>query len=261
MQLVFSACSHIGKVRQNNEDNLYVPGRIIPYDSPDAVFTVTGDTRAPCVFAVCDGMGGQEHGEYASYVAASGLTDLEVAIKIAPSSDIDGLVQEYVTRVNNAICAKMHEKSVRIGTTLALVVITALDIRPYNIGDSRIYATNGKALRQVSEDHTLTMQKVNMGILKKEEARHDMDRNRLTRYLGMFEDEMVMEAEPAPPLEIGSHFPLLLASDGLTDLVEDEKIKEVLQRVHIKDAAELLVIAALEKGGKDNISCIAINVA
>ena len=261
MQLVFSACSHIGKVRKNNEDNLYVPGRVIPYDSADAVFTATGDTRVPCVFAVCDGMGGQEHGEYASYVAASALAELEVAIKIAPTSDIDNLVQEYVTKVNSSICNKMREKSVRIGTTLALVVITSEEIRPYNIGDSRIYAMTDGELRQISEDHTLTMQKVNMGILTKEQAKHDLDRNKLTRYLGIFEDEMVMEAERLLPLAIRTHCPLVLASDGLTDLVVDEKIKEVLQSVETKSAAELLTIAALEKGGKDNISCIVINVA
>ena len=259
MRLIFSACSHIGNVRENNEDNLYVPGRVIPYENADAVFTVTGETHTPCVFAVCDGMGGQEHGEYASYIAASGLAELEVAIKTSPSSDIDILVQEYLVKANNAICAKMREKSVRIGTTLALVVITADDIRPYNIGDSRIYAA--KELRQVSEDHTLTMQKVNMGILTMEQARQDRDRNKLTRYLGIFEDEMIMEAEPLPLLALRTHLPILLASDGLTDLVEDKKIKEVLQSTHTKDAAELLVIAALEKGGKDNISCVVINAA
>ena len=261
MQVVFSACSHIGKVRQNNEDNLYVPCRIIPYENVDAVFTAAGDTHTPCIFAVCDGMGGQKHGEYASYVVVSGLAELEVAIKTAPPSDIDHLVQEYVIKVNNTICAKMQEKSTRIGTTIALVVITDEEIRSYNIGDSRIYAIVDKELLQLSEDHTLTMQKVNMGILTKEEARHDMDRNKLTRHLGTFEDEMVLEAEPLPRFDLLSHCPLILASDGLTDLVDDDKIKEVLQNVQTKDAAELLVIAALEKGGKDNISCIVINVA
>ena len=261
MQLDFSACSHIGKVRQNNEDNLYVPGRVIPYDSADAVFTASGDTFTPCVFGVCDGMGGQEHGEYASYVAASGLAELEAAIKTSPASDIDKLVQNYVSKANNAICSKMREKSVRIGTTLALVVITSNEIRPYTIGDSRIYTLAGGNLRQISEDHTLTMKKVNMGILAKEQAKLDPDRNKLTRYLGIFEDEMVMEAEPLSPLLIHSNLPIILATDGLTDLVEDENIKKILQNAQTKDAAELLTIAALDKGGKDNISCIVINAA
>ena len=105
------------------------------------------------------------------------------------------------------------------------------------------------------------MQKVNMGILTKEEARYDRDRNKLTRYLGIFDDEMIMEAEPLPSLTTSTHFPILLASDGLTELVEDEKIKEILLSAQTKDAAELLVIAALDKGGKDNISCVVINMA
>ena len=260
MQLVYSACSHIGSVRENNEDNLYVPGRFIPYESTDAVFTVTGDTHTPSVFAVSDGMGGQEFGEYASYITACGLAEVELAIKTEPPGKIDSLVQEYVTSVNNAICAKMKEKSVQIGTTLALVVIAADEIRAYNIGDSRIYVMSNDELLQVSEDHSMSMQKVNMGIITKEEARHDHDRNKLTRYLGMIEDDMILKAEPLPPLDLHTHCPILIASDGLTELVEDEKIKEVLQSVPAKDAAELLVIAALEKGGNDNVTCIVIDL-
>ena len=259
MRLVYSACSHIGSVRHNNEDNLYVPGRFVPFESTDAVFAAVGDTKTPCVFAVCDGMGGQEFGEYASYIAACGLAELELSIKTEPPNKIDSLVQEYVTRVNNTICVKMREKSVQIGTTLALIVITDSEIRAYNIGDSRIYAISNGKLLQVSEDHTMSMQKVSMGILTKEEAKLDRDRNKLTRYLGMIDEETILKAEPMPPLDLRTHRPLLLASDGLTELVSDEKIKEVLQSTPTKDAAELLVIAALEKGGKDNVSCIVIN--
>ena len=260
MRLIYSACSHIGSVRQNNEDNLYVPGRIIPYESSDAVFTVVGDADLPCVFAVCDGMGGQEFGEYAAYTTVCGLAWLEFVIKTEPPEKIDSLVQEYVTKVNNVICEKMKEESVQIGTTLALVIITANEVKAYNIGDSRIYALTGGELLQVSEDHSMSMQKVSMGMITKEEARHDHDRNKLTRYLGMIEDDMILKAEPLPLLDLHTHCPILIASDGLTELVEDVKIKEVLQSVPAKDAAELLVIAALEKGGKDNVTCIVIDL-
>ena len=259
MRLEFSACSHIGSVRQNNEDNLYVPGRMIPYEYLDAVFVDVGSTWTPCAFAVCDGMGGQEHGEYASYVAASGLAELELAIKTAKPEKIDRLVQDYVTKVNEKICNKMQEKLVHIGTTLALVVVTDNEIRAYNIGDSRIYALKNNELLQVSEDHTMTMQKIGMGILTKEQAFLDPDRNKLTRYLGKFVDETVLEIERLPSLEVNSHLPILLASDGLTEFVSDEKIKEVLQSSPTKGAAELLVIAALEKGGRDNVTCVVIN--
>ena len=260
MRLNYSACSHIGSVRQNNEDNLYVPGRIIPYESSDAVFSATGDTDLPCIFAVCDGMGGQEFGEYASYTTVCGLAWLEFVIKTEPPEKTDSLVQEYVSKINNTICEKMRKESAQIGTTLAMVIITADEIRAYNIGDSRIYALIDGELLQVSEDHNMSMQKVNMGMLTMEEARHDHDRNKLTRYLGMIEDDMILKAEPLPLLDIQTHCPILIASDGLTELVEDQKIKEVLQSVPAKDAAELLVIAALEKGGKDNVTCIVIDV-
>ena len=259
MRLIYSACSHIGSVRQNNEDNLYVPGRIIPYESTDAVFTVTGEADLPCVFAVCDGMGGQELGEYAAYTTVCGMGWLEFVIKTEPPENIDSLVQEYVSKINNTICAKMQEKSVQIGTTMALVIITAHEVRAYNIGDSRIYALTQGELLQVSIDHNMSMHKVSMGLLTKEEARHDRDRNKLTRYLGMMEDDMILKAEPLPALDFQTHCPILITSDGLTELVEDENIQEILQNVPAKDAAELLVIAALEKGGKDNVTCIVID--
>ena len=259
MRLGYSACSHIGSVRKNNEDNLYVPGRIIPYEYSDAVFVDVGECCTPSVFAVCDGMGGQECGEYASYVAAYNLAELELAIKTEPPERIDRLVQDYVTKVNERICKKMQEKSLQIGTTLALVVITSDEIRAYNIGDSRIYALTNDKLLQVSEDHNMTTQKIDMGILTKEQAFLDPDRNKLTRYLG--NDETVLEVERLPPLELYPHLPILLASDGLSELVSEAKIKEVLQNSKTKDAAELLVIAALEKGGRDNVTCVVINAS
>ena len=252
--------SHVGKVRMNNEDNLYCGGTFIAPEMQGDAFLASGEAIPPCVFAVCDGMGGQECGEFASLAAASALSELEESIKTAPPGKIDGLVQQYVQKANSIICDKMREKSARIGTTLALVVITNEDIRPYNIGDSRIYDFSNGKLRQISEDHTLAGQKVNMGIITKEQARHDRDRNKLTRYLGIFEDEMVMEAEPLPALSLNEPRRLLLCSDGLTDLVEDEKIKEILQSALISEAAEILVNTALENGGKDNVTCIVIDV-
>ena len=260
MLLAFSARSDIGRIRENNEDNLYVFGQVIPLVPSNAGFVLQGEVSAPCVFAVCDGMGGQEHGEFASFVAASGILDLEKAIRTAEPNKIDSLVQDYVTKANQVICDKMREKSVRIGTTVALVIFAGNEIRPYNIGDSRIYALEGNKLVQISEDHTLAMQKVKMGFLSKEEARKDRDRNKLSRYLGIFEDEMVIEAEPLPPLVPGSIRRILITSDGLTDLVDDEKIQEILNNAPIKEAAELLVNTAIDSGGKDNVTCIVVEV-
>ena len=260
MQTTFSAQSHMGKTRENNEDNLFCAGMMLTPETRDAPFAISGNATAPCVFAVCDGMGGQEDGEFASFAAVRGLTELEAAIKKAPAGKIDGLVQEYVTKINALICDKMREKSVRIGTTLALIIVTGSEIKPYNIGDSRIYELSGGKLWQISEDHTLVMQKVKMGVITNEQAKTDRDRHKLTRYLGIFEDEMAMEAEPLPVLSLTEPRRLLLCSDGLTDMVEDERIEEILLSADTSDAAEMLINEALANGGKDNVTCVVLDM-
>lgn len=259
--LLYYAQSNIGNVRSNNEDNLYCAGAMLTPETRDMPFSISGTADVPCLFAVCDGMGGQEDGEFASFAAVSNLAELEAAIKSAPPKDIDGLVQEYVTKTNTLLCEKMREKSVRIGTTLALVIVTGNEIRAYSIGDSRIYLIAGGGFRQLSNDHTLTAQKVKMGVLTEEQARNDHDRHKLTRYLGIFEEEMVIEAEPLPPLPLTEPYRLLLCSDGLTDLVNDERIAEILTDASVSDTAAMLTDEALAAGGKDNITCIVIDAA
>ena len=250
----------MGNVRTNNEDNLYCAGVTLTPETRLLPFSMTGETAAPCAFAVCDGMGGQEDGEFASLTAVSALTELDAAVKGATPDTIDSIVQEYVTKVNGAICNKMIEKSVRIGTTLALIIITPESIKPYNIGDSRIYNLTGGKLSQISEDHTLTAQKVSMGVLSAEQAKRDRDRHRLTRYLGIFEDEMVIEAEPLETLPTNENRRLLICSDGLTDMLPDYRIEKLLNGAAISDAANLLVGEALAAGGKDNTTCIVIDI-
>jgi len=258
MRISFSAQSHRGNIRENNEDNLYCGGQIL--EPNGAAFSLSGEAVTPCIFAVCDGMGGQEYGEFASHAAVTGLTELEAAIMAASPDKIDILVHEYVTKTNDIICAKMREKSVRIGTTLALIIVTNDAIRPYNIGDSRIYElVNGK-LVQISNDHNLTSQKIMMGVITKEQARHDRDRNKLTRYFGIFEDEMIIEAESYPLLPLTTRRHLLLCSDGLTDMIEDSKIEEILKTTPIQDAGGLLVKEALQRGGKDNVTCVIVDI-
>ncbi|MDR1299298.1 MAG: protein phosphatase 2C domain-containing protein [Oscillospiraceae bacterium] len=248
----------MGRVRGNNEDNLYCAGVALTPETRDAPFALAGDVAAPCVFAVCDGMGGQEDGEFASLAAVSALAELESALKTMPPEELDAAVQNYVSGVNGQLCAEMAERYVRIGATLALVVVMRGAVRQYNIGDSRIYALSGGALRQISEEHTLAAQKVRMGVLTPEQAETDRDRHKLTQYLGIFEDEMTIIAEPRPP--IPAPVRMLLCSDGLTDMLPDGRIEEILNSAAIGDAANLLVSEALENGGADNVTCVVIDI-
>ena len=251
----YSIFTHMGKVRENNEDNFYFSGSDVRIQGVS--FSTSGKAELPCIFAVCDGMGGQDFGELASYEATKALIELDKAVKNEPSSKVNDLVQDYVTRANNIICDRVREKSTRLGTTLALAVVTKKGIQPYNIGDSRIYTFYKGKLSQVSEDHTLAAHKVRMGVLTEEQARTDKGRNKLMRFLGVFEEEMTMEAEPLPILTLKNRR-ILLCSDGLTDMVEDKKIEEILANAPIGQAAELLGNEALASGGKDNITCIVV---
>ena len=259
--VIYSSQSHTGNVRANNEDNLYCGGATLTPENRELPFTISGEAEVPCIFAVCDGMGGQEDGEFASFSAVNALTELEYELKSYTPVKTDEHVQKYVTKVNAYLCDVMSEKSVRIGSTLALVIITPDSVMPYNIGDSRIYqCTNGK-LRQISEDHTLTMQKVKMGILTEEQARTDRDRHKLTRYLGIFEDEMIIEAEQHLALARSEHQRLLLCSDGLTDMLPDARIEEIMRDMPTTaEAADHLLKEALDNGGKDNTTIIVIDI-
>ena len=253
----YSANSNVGRIRSNNEDNIYCGGYIIKPDMQDTSYSFSGEVKTPCVFALCDGMGGQEDGEFAAYATVSGIAELEKAVKAAKPEEIDGLVQAYVVKINDMICERMKEKSVRIGTTIVIVVITDDLIRPYNIGDSRIYNYSKGKLKQISEDHTLTVQKIKLGFITKEDAKTDRDRHKLTRCLGVFDTEMVMEAEVLPPIKTEQSHRIMLCSDGVSDMIDDKRIESILKSP-IYNVSNLIVKSALEKGGKDNATCIVI---
>lgn len=256
----YSARSHMGNVRTNNEDNLYCAGVTLTPETRDVPFSQSGEATSPCLLAVCDGMGGHAQGEAASLAAASALDALAAAMQEAPPGAPDSLVQEYISTVNRQLCEEMREKGLRMGTTLALVVIREDAIYPYNIGDSRIYAQVGGKLSQISREHTVAAQKVEMGFLSQEQARNDPDRHKLTLHLGIHEDELTLSAEAAAPIKLLDNCRVLLCSDGLTDFVSDEYIAEVLHAYSAADAADLLLRTALENGGKDNITCIVAHI-
>ena len=257
----FSARSHTGRVRSNNEDNLYCNGAALTPENRDTPFALSGSAKAPCIFAVCDGMGGEEDGEFASLTAVTALAEYAEAIRSAASADeINAAVGKFVTDANSRLCGVMRAKRALMGTTLALVVIAGA-VYSYNLGDSRLYVLQSGRLTRVSEDHTLTEQKVKMGLLSKAEARRDRDRNKLTRHLGIFEDETAVTPAIAEPLPLDGGCRILLCSDGLTDMMEDAEIEKILRSEPLaEDAAERLLTEALENGGKDNVTCVVLDV-
>lgn len=245
MKASFFAVSNIGLVRTSNEDAYY--------NSADGV---------PMIFAVFDGMGGLKNGRVAAEIALAQIDASDLEIKKSKTLDeIDDRVEKFVSEANENICSKIQELTVRMGTTFALVVITEKFIKAYNIGDSRIYILRNGFFSRISEEHTLAEQKVQMGILTPEQAECHPDRHKLTRHLGVFEDEMIIAAATSDPISLDIPCRLLLCTDGLTDMVEDSRIEEVLRSTaNVETTANTLLKEALANGGIDNITCIVVDV-
>ena len=257
MPIKFAIRSEIGHVRKNNEDNFYCNGVFMR--TPEKPFFMTGVAESPCVFAVCDGMGGLDCGELAS------LTAVETLAEYAPkfSQDEYQEVNNYVSAVNKRIKQRINgEEHRECGTTLALVNIVENAFVTYHLGDSRIYRTqNGKLLR-ITEDHTLAEYKVRIGIMTPQQAEKSEEWHILTKCLGLVDDDDTIFTIP----DFNGAYPLkgriLICSDGVTDMLSDTEIEEII--IKAEDPAEAvngLIDLALKKGGYDNATCVVIEKA
>ena len=239
MKLSWGAASHVGMVRQQNEDAYVAESN---------------------VFAVADGMGGHNAGEVASALAVDGLRRAAAA----GFSAAEGLVAAI-----NTTNATIHEASGGLseqrgmGTTLtALVPLPATDGEPQrvvvaNVGDSRIYLWRGDELKQVSADHSYVQELLSEGLITAEEARIHPRRNIVTRALGIEGD--VNADSWVLPMVVGDRY--MLCSDGLVDEVDDEEIATILRTsINPQVAADHLVRVANEHGGRDNTTVVVVDI-
>ena len=253
------AASNVGNVRENNEDNFFLNGKTL--DTSIKGTAITNDKADSGLFAVCDGMGGEEHGETAAAIAVSTLNEYyRQALK--QKASLDKWLQLYTDEANTQICAEIEKNGgKRMGTTFAVLYIQDQTAYISNIGDSRAYLLRNQQLTQLSKDHTQIRRLLDMGILTAENAKTHPDRHKLTQHLGIFPDEMVIEPFAAQPLQMETNDIFLLCSDGLTDMLEDKEIEEtLLQYANPQDAAMKLIEAALQHGGKDNVTVVVTKV-
>lgn len=229
--------SDVGLVRPHNEDSAFV---------------------GPYAALVADGVGGAAAGEVASATAAY------VASAVALSRfgrDLHTTLREAVSRARTVLRAGVLEDEARVGmaTTLSMVVCDGQRVVLGHLGDSRAYLVRDGVLSQISRDHTYVQQLVDSGRLTPEEVPHHPWRNVVMRCL---------DANPATDLDdldlldldarVGDR--VLLCSDGLTDFVAEERIAEVLRLADPHSAAAVLTQAALTEGGRDNITCVVVDV-
>ena len=226
-----------GKVRQNNEDALLV-----------------GDGKDETLFVVADGVGGFEAGEVASSIAVDVLRDLD------PGDSFERAIEEANRRILTA--GRGDERLSGMGTTVVAVRFGGTRREPVaelaHVGDSRAYLVRGGELRPVTEDHSLVAELVRSGDLTRDQATDHPQKNLITRALGA-EDEVEVDTTVLP-VEAGDRF--VLCSDGLTDMVRENGIAEILtgSPEDPEKAARGLLSAALEAGGNDNITVVVIDV-
>jgi len=220
--------SDLGRQRQGNEDNLFV--------------------RAP-LFAVADGMGGAQAGEVASEMAVDSFTS-----GLPEGSPSDGL-RLIIERANRAIHdrSRTEAKTAGMGTTVTAAYVGEREVTIAHVGDSRAYLLRDGDLTRLTKDHSLVGELVERGKLTEEQAEMHPQRSVITRALGSEPDvEVDIEVYHA---RAGDLF--MLNSDGLTSMVQEPRVKQILEAgASLEQAGRELIAAANEAGGRDNITVI-----
>ena len=255
MKLSISMAAHRGKVRQKNEDNLYVNGLILEQQNNGiSPWEIQLNTEKPCLMGVFDGMGGYAAGERASFLAAS--TAMEIAGAYSDELSGDALMLRICQLANDRVCEEMQKGDYyRIGTTASMLHLHENRYTVCNVGDSPVFLYRDGALRLISKEHT---EKANYEKITGNKAPPNK-KFRLTQNIGIFTSEMLIEPYCASD-DIHSGDCFLLCSDGLTDMVSSEKITEILAcNLTMRQKAETLLHTALDNGGKDNITIVLIS--
>lgn len=209
----------------------------------------------PNIFLVADGMGGHRAGDYASSCAVE--TILEDA-ESCEEEDAARILARAIRRANDVIAyrAGEDERLAGMGTTVVAACIRRGELIAANVGDSRLYVIRDDSIEQVTEDHSLVQEMVKYGGINKEEARVHPNKNIITRAVGL-EQELQVDCFRRA-LRPGDR--VLLCSDGLTDMLEDEQIRWIIDKKRdVRSAAHALVKAANDNGGRDNIAVIVID--
>jgi serine/threonine protein phosphatase PrpC len=245
MTLEFFSATDTGRARNNNEDSVAID-----------------ETTALLVLA--DGMGGYNAGEVASGMATSFVkTELSRWLTEASDSATDSEVRRAmdicVDNANRAIfnAANSNPQYAGMGTTLVVGVFRDSRLLMGHVGDSRAYRLRASRLVQITHDHSLLQEQIDSGLITPEQAAFSANKNLVTRAVGV-EDTVLLETHLHDVLPGDTY---LLCSDGLSDMLDDESISQLLQaNESLSEAANALVDAANDAGGKDNISVILARV-
>jgi len=227
-----SALTHVGRVRQQNQDSYCV-------------------READGLWAVADGMGGHEGGEWASAKLVEALAGIALPDEIEAACDA---VEEAMRAANAAIVAEAAERGRQMGTTAVALLARGQNYAILWVGDSRAYVLRGGRLIQLSRDHTQVQEMVDRGMMPPEDAAGHPMGHILSRAVGVREDVQI--DRELGEIEPGDAF--LLCSDGLHSYVAEAEIGQLMGRGSPERALDALIAATLENGAPDNVTAIAV---
>jgi len=241
--------TNTGNIRNHNEDNIAVNQIVLPIDHQSIKKPIKVQKRMDeCPFAaVFDGMGGEFGGEIASYAAAKYFAAYE---NETPWNV--GKILDLVSEMNQVVVKLGKEHRARqMGTTFSGIFCGEEDVFLSNLGDSPVYRYRLGVLEEMYEAHT------NEAFLKRQGINRKPG---LTQFLGIYEEGMVIEPY-VTRVEIEENDIFLLCSDGLTDMVEEKRICEIIEEsANLTECVQGLEMEALRNGGKDNITILLCKV-
>lgn len=246
-----AACGcNVGKIRKNNEDNFFFDSKCLELDNLGLRNTAcfSDSLKNGLMLAVFDGMGGENYGEVASFTAARQMQSITRSLTDYFVSERKYL-SKLTMQLNDAIVAEKKELCTdRCGSTMVALYFSSGYVYTCNIGDSRAYRLRDGEFLQLTVDHV--------------EKRPEGERKKapLTQHLGIDPEDMQIEPFIAKG-KINKGDTYLLCSDGLTDMLTNFEISDImLQNENPGDCVECLIKAALEHGGRDNITVIVCRI-
>lgn len=245
MPVEFYSATDTGRARTNNEDSVALD-------------------EASSLAVLADGMGGYNAGEVASGMATAFVRSelgrwLQQASGNASDTDVRRAMDICVDNANRAIfnAANSNPHYAGMGTTLVVAVFREARLLMGHVGDSRGYRLRGGKLLQITRDHSLLQEQIDAGLITPEQAAFSANKNLVTRAVGV-EDTVLLETHMH---EVQPGDTYLMCSDGLSDMLDDATIAQLLQMYDsLDDAGSALIEAANDAGGKDNIAIILARV-
>ncbi len=255
-----------GLIRLNNEDNFYLNGSYMLEEEMNNGIRLSKQERCKeFIYAVCDGMGGEEAGEKASFTVVSELKKFHGGVfshaSIHDHKALATLVNTFIRNVNSLINDISEQNGYSLGTTFTSLILYNNLAVALNLGDSRVYLFRDGNLKKLTTDHTEAERLVRLGALTGEQALKHKSRHMLYRYLGTAPDSGHPEAEASEAVEIQQGDAFLLCSDGLTDMVDENRITEIFSADSTSmDISDALLAEAIKNGGADNITAMTIKI-